>query len=343
MTIVGNQQLKEFTTFGVEATARLFATVYSVAELRELIAEKSLAHEPKLVLGGGSNVLFTRDFDGLVIRNAIRGIQAFPGEGAEVIVKAGGGVDWDELVTWCIERNYAGLENLSKIPGSVGAAPVQNIGAYGVELKDVFRELEAIDLHTGEAIHLNESACVFGYRESIFKHEYRGLFLIHSVSLGLQDLNVRPDYKFKIDQGGVRQKLDEHGVTVPSLASVRKAVCEIRAAKLPDPVKFGNAGSFFKNPVIPQAQYETLAVRFPDMPHYPYPGARVKIPAGWLIEQCGWKGKMVGHTGVYKTHALVLVNYGGATGREVLALAYSIQKSVSEHFGIELLPEVNIF
>ena len=258
-------------------------------------------------------------------------------------MKAGAGEVWHDLVTGCIQKNYGGLENLSLIPGLVGAAPVQNIGAYGAELKDTFHELEAIEVNTGKRVRFSAGDCAFEYRNSIFKHKFQGQFFIISVSFRLTKLSApEAHYRFRTDYGEVRTTLDEMKVQDLSLKTVSDAICRIRRAKLPDPKEIGNAGSFFKNPSISQSQFEVFVSQYSKMPHYPQADGKVKIPAGWLVEQCGWKGKKVGRTGSHKTQALVLVNYGGATGQEILKLSEAICRSVKEKFGIELSPEVNI-
>ncbi len=343
MKIEQAKSLKNLNTFGIAATAKYFTEIRSPEEFRELAADRRFLEEKKLVLGGGSNVLLTGDFDGWVVKNAILGVEMVRETGTEVIVKAGAGQDWHELVLWCIERNYGGLENLSLIPGLVGASPIQNIGAYGAELKDTFHELEAIEIRSGASVKFSAGDCAFGYRDSVFKHKFQGQFLITSVSFKLSKVSSPgAQYRFRIEYGDVRATLDEMKVRDLSLRSVSDAICRIRCAKLPDPKELGNAGSFFKNPSVSQAEFEKLISQHPRMPHYPQPDGTVKIPAGWLVEQCGWKGRTVGRTGSHKTQALVLVNYGGATGQEVLELSNAISRSVKEKFGIELSSEVNI-
>ncbi|MDX5346337.1 MAG: UDP-N-acetylmuramate dehydrogenase [Hymenobacteraceae bacterium] len=329
--------LKPFNTFGIEAKAKFFGTFKSVEELQELLQNPQIKEQPKLILGGGSNLLFTRDFDGIVLKNEIKGVKVMPQNENFSLVEAGGGVKWHDLVLFCIEQNLAGIENLSLIPGTVGAAPLQNIGAYGVELKDVFHSLEAVDTETGEVVEFDKEKCAFGYRESIFKNEAKGKYIVTHVTLQLQHQPT-----FNTSYGAIQNTLKEMQVEELSLKAVSDAVCQIRSSKLPDPNKIGNAGSFFKNPEINLTLFETLKKRFPEMPGYPVSELSVKVPAGWLIEQCGWKGKTIGHFGVHKDQALVLVNYGGATGEEIRQLAHDIIVSVREKFGIELKPEVNI-
>jgi len=338
-----SKSLKSLNTFGIDVRAKYFTEIRSVEEFKELAGDRRFSGEKKLVLGGGSNVLLTGNFDGWVVKNAIPGVAVVSETGTEVIVSAGAGEVWHDLVMVCIEKNYGGLENLSLIPGLTGAAPIQNIGAYGAELKDTFHELEAIEIRSGAPVKFSARDCAFGYRDSVFKHKFQGQFLITSVSFKLTKLSApEVHYRFRTEYGAVRATLDEMKVQNLSLKAVSDAICRIRRAKLPDPKELGNAGSFFKNPSISQEQFKILVSRYPRMPHYPQQNGTVKVPAGWLVEQCGWKGRMAGHAGSHKTQALVLVNYGGATGREILDLSGAISRSVKEKFGIELFPEVNI-
>jgi UDP-N-acetylmuramate dehydrogenase len=343
MTVLQRRSLKTLNTFGIEATAKYFSEIRSKEEFQALSRDGRFAGQKKLVLGGGSNILFTEDFDGWVVKNSIPGIEIVKETPGEAIVKAGAGEDWHGFVNWCIEKNYGGLENLSLIPGLVGAAPVQNIGAYGVELKDTFHELEAVEIDSGVSVTFKASDCGFGYRESVFKSKFRGKFFITSVSFKLAKVtSPGASYRFQTEYGDVRKVLEEMKPAELSLKTVSEAICRIRRAKLPDPKELGNAGSFFKNPSISQSQYELLINRYPGMPHYPQQDGTVKIPGGWLIEQCGWKGKAMGRVGCHKDQALVLVNRGGAKGREILEFAEAIRISVREKFGIELSFEVNI-
>lgn len=314
-----------------------------MVDLQQLMRDKAYQNENKLVLGGGSNILFTKNFDGLVIKNNIGGIEIIKQENRHVWVKAYAGVNWHQFVLWTIEHNFAGIENLSLIPGQVGAAPMQNIGAYGVEIKDVFDSLEAVDMQSGEIVHFGLQDCAFGYRESVFKNQYKNRFLISSVTFCLTDLNdPKALYRLKMDYGDVKQTLADMQVIDPSIKDVSTAVIKIRSSKLPDPKVLGNAGSFFKNPVISKEQFETMVAVNPLIPSYPQKDGTIKLAAGWLIEQCGWKGKQVGHTGSHAKQALVLVNYGGASGNEVYQLALNIQQSVKEKFGVDIQPEVNL-
>lgn len=343
MTLQENKSLKNYNTFGIDVSAKYFAEIHSAEDFRELIRDEKLRHEKKLILGGGSNVLFTKNFDGLIILNRLKGVTFYDANAESVIVKVAAGEVWHQLVLQCIERNYAGIENLSLIPGCVGAAPMQNIGAYGVEIKDVFEELEALDLQTGEPMVFHLDDCKFGYRESVFKHHYKDKLLITSVSLRLTNMNVPGAlYRFRTDYGDIKATLSDMRVYDLNIKAVSDAVIKIRSSKLPDPKTLGNAGSFFKNPAVEKEKYEELVLSYPLMPSYPQKDGTIKIPAGWLIEQCGWKGKRVGNTGAHQTQALVLVNYGNATGEEIFRLSGQIQDSVAKKFGIAINPEVNL-
>jgi UDP-N-acetylmuramate dehydrogenase len=337
MKLQSDFPLKPYNTFGIEAKAKLFARFESVQELQELLQMPELKQEEKLILGGGSNLLFTKDFDGVVLQNGIRGIEVLHEENEEVYIKVGGGEVWHDFVLYALQHNFGSVENLSLIPGTVGAAPLQNIGAYGVELKDVFHELEAVHLQTGDIYIFDNATCNFGYRESIFKNDKKGQFVVTSVTFKLSRKHT-----LNTTYGAIKTTLEEMQVQQPSIQDVSAAVCHIRQSKLPDPKQIGNAGSFFKNPEIPLEQYQQLKTQYPEMPSYPVSETTVKVPAGWLIEQCGWKGKVLGNYGVHKNQALVLVNYGGAKGEQVRQLAYDIIASVEDKFGIRLHPEVNI-
>lgn len=329
--------LKPYNTFGIDVKAKHFARFDTVQELQELLQRPDIKEEPKLILGGGSNVLFTKDFEGIVLLNGIKGMEVLREDERYTYVKSGGGELWHELVLFCLEHNLGGIENMSLIPGTVGAAPLQNIGAYGAELKDVFEELEAVHLETGELHTFDHAACQFGYRESVFKHHLKGQYVVTSVTLRL-----RKAHELNTSYGAIQSTLQEMQVQQPTIHDVSAAVCHIRRSKLPDPAQIGNAGSFFKNPEIPVLLFDVLKEKHPDMPAYPVSETSVKVPAGWLIEQCGWKGKVIDNYGVHKNQALVLVNYGGARGEKVVELAYDIIQSVQEKFGITLQPEVNI-
>jgi UDP-N-acetylmuramate dehydrogenase len=289
-----------------------------------------------LVLGGGSNLLFTKDFKGLVIKVSIPGISSVVEED-DVIVTAGAGVIWNDFVNYCVNSGFAGVENLSLIPGTVGASPIQNIGAYGVELKDVFHSCTAYEIATAEERIFNFADCKFGYRDSIFKNELKGQYIITAVSF---KLNTKA--RINTQYGAIQTALLDRKIVHPTIADISRVVSEIRVSKLPDPSTIGNAGSFFKNPVIAHLQFEELAGKFPDVVHYPAADDKVKLAAGWLIEQCGFKGKVVGHTGTWKNQALVLVNHGAATGQEVYTFSEQIINTVFNRFGVMLEREVNI-
>lgn len=336
LQIQENVSLKNFNTFGVEAKARWFVEISHNDELTELFLDPLWKTMPTLVLGGGSNMLLINNFDGLVIRVNIRGIEHRISHN-DVFIEAGAGEVWNDLVNYCVLRDYAGLENLSLIPGSVGAAPIQNIGAYGVELKDVFHSCTAFETGTGLTRTFTKDDCCFGYRESIFKNELKGKYIITSVKF---HLSLIPSLNLKY--GAIEQELANRRITEPTIGDVSRVVSHIRVSKLPDPSTIGNAGSFFKNPVISSADFEALYARFPEVVNYPAADGAVKLAAGWLIEQCGWKGKVVGHTGTWKNQALVLVNHGGATGRELFKLSSEIIDSVYAKFGVRLDREVNI-
>lgn len=337
MKIQSDYSLKPYNTFGIDVKAKLFVSFESVQELQEILRMPELKQEQKLILGGGSNVLFTQDFEGVALLNSIKGIEVLREDEQHVYAKAGSGEVWHDFVLYTLQHNWGGVENLSLIPGTVGAAPLQNIGAYGVELKDVFHELEAVHIATGEVKIFDNDTCQFGYRESVFKNKLKGQYIVTAVTFKLHK-----QHHLNTSYGAIKTTLEEMQVKQPTIQDVSAAVCHIRSSKLPDPKQIGNAGSFFKNPEIPLEQYEQLRAQFADIPSYPVSETTVKVPAGWLIEQCGWKGKVLGNYGVHKNQALVLVNYGGAKGDEVRKLAYDIIASVEEKFGIRLTPEVNI-
>ncbi|RFZ95346.1 UDP-N-acetylmuramate dehydrogenase [Mucilaginibacter conchicola] len=336
LQIQENVSLKNFNTFGIDVNARYFAEINHEADLAELFADPQWQQIQRLVLGGGSNMLLVNNFEGLVIRLNIRGIEHRISHD-DVYVEAGAGEVWNDLVNYCVTRGYAGMENLSLIPGSVGASPIQNIGAYGVELKDVFESCRAFEIATGEFRTFTHADCKFGYRESVFKGELAGQYIITSVKFKLS-LNANLNLKY----GAIEQELTNRGIEVPTIKDVSQVVSHIRVSKLPDPSTIGNAGSFFKNPVITLREFEPILAQHPDVVNYPAPDNMVKLAAGWLIEQCGWKGKQVGHTGTWKNQALVLVNHGGATGEEVYNFSSQIIDSVYDKFGVSLQREVNI-
>ncbi|MBX7205867.1 MAG: UDP-N-acetylmuramate dehydrogenase [Bacteroidia bacterium] len=329
--------LKPYNTFGIEVQADKLVHIQTLEQLKELIRSGAFTSGPFLILGGGSNVLFTKDVKGLVVRNELKGIEVLREDDSYVWVKAMGGEVWHEFVLWSIERNFGGIENLSLIPGTVGAAPMQNIGAYGVEIKDTFDSLEALDLKTGALKVFSQTDCKFGYRESIFKNEVKGSYFIASVTFKLHKHPV-----FNNSYGAIQQVLEQNGVKELSIKAISDAVIAIRSSKLPNPAVIGNAGSFFKNPEIDITHFNTLKEQYPSIVGYPTSPGKIKVAAGWLIEQCGWKGKRVGNTGSHKDQALVLVNYGGVKGEEVYQLAETIKKSVADKFGIHIQTEVNI-
>ncbi|MBX6381161.1 UDP-N-acetylmuramate dehydrogenase [Thermoflavifilum aggregans] len=338
MPLEEHYSLKKHNTFGVEACARYFAPIRQMEELEELLIADLWKSMPTLVLGEGSNILFTRDVDGLVLKNEIKGIAVIRETADEVWLKVGGGENWHRFVMFCVGNQYAGVENLALIPGSVGASPVQNIGAYGVEVKEVIEKVVAWHLETHELLHFSNADCAFGYRDSVFKHAYQGRLMIVWVVFRLSKHPV-----FHTEYAALREELERMGVKTLSLKAISEAVIRIRTRKLPDPAKIGNAGSFFKNPQIPLAQYQALKQQFPDLPSFPVHADSVKIPAAWLIEQCGWKGYREGDAGVHSQQALVLVNYGKATGKQILDLSERIRQSVHERFGVWLEREVNVW
>jgi UDP-N-acetylmuramate dehydrogenase len=334
MEIKENISLKPFNTFGIDARARYFAGFKSVDDLRELV--KTSSH-PLFILGGGSNILFIKDFDGLLLKNELTGTELVAEDENYYYVKAFAGENWHGFVMHCIGQGYAGIENLSLIPGSVGASPMQNIGAYGVEIKDVFHELEAYHLQEDRIQLFGLKDCAFGYRESVFKTIYKGRFVILSVTFRL-----RKEPVFNTSYGAVEQELAKMQVKELSIKTISDAVIRIRSSKLPDPARIGNAGSFFKNPVVPKTKFDQLKTGHPGIAGFPFEHDTVKLAAGWLIEQCGWKGYREGDVGCYDKQALVLVNYGKAKGDEVFALSALIIESVWEKFGVRLEREVNI-
>lgn len=336
MIVQKDVQLKSYNTFGIEATAKYFVEVSSIEQLKEILQNPDYQSTERLILGGGSNMLLTKDFDGLVIKMSIKGMEVVKETEENIWIKAGAGVVWHDLVMHCVAQNYAGIENLSLIPGTVGAAPMQNIGAYGIEIKEVFEELEALEIETGEIRTFDKVTCNFGYRESIFKHEAKGKYIILNVTF---KLSKKPT--FHVEYGAIKDTLAEMGISEMSIKAISDAVIHIRQSKLPNPAEIGNAGSFFKNPEIPNTQFETLKAQFPTIPSYPVNETTTKVPAGWLIEQAGWKGQRFGNVGVHAKQALVLVNYGGGKGKEIKDLSQKIQASVKEKFGIQLSAEVN--
>lgn len=336
MQIQQNISLLPYNTMGIDVKARHFASFTDTDELSQLLAAQPAA-KPAFILGGGSNILFTKDYDGLVARNEVKGVNIVKEDKNHVYVKAGAGENWHSFVEYCLQRNLAGVENLSLIPGNVGASPMQNIGAYGVEIKDVFEELEAFHIHD-KKIHLfSLNDCDFGYRESVFKRRYRDQFVILNVTYRL---NKTP--RFNTSYGAIEQELEHMGVQQLTIRAIANAVINIRRSKLPDPQEIGNAGSFFKNPSIPALYYQQLQSSFPGIVGYANADGTVKLAAGWLIEQCGWKGVRRGDAGCHAKQALVLVNYGQATGAAIYDLSEEILQSVKSKFGVTLEREVNI-
>jgi UDP-N-acetylmuramate dehydrogenase len=329
-----NVDLKQYTTFGVSVIASKFSTFSSVEEARLLLKDNT---NELLILGGGSNLLLTQDFKGLVLKNEIKGIEIIEQNDSEVILKVGAGEVWHDFVLFTIQHGFRGIENMSLIPGSVGASPMQNIGAYGVEIKDVFEKLEALEINSGEIHTFTNEACAFGYRESVFKRALKGKYIITAVYFNLK-INAPLNTKY----GAIESELAAKGIHEPTSKDVSDAVIAIRTSKLPNPAELGNAGSFFKNPVVNRTVYNAIVSNYPEAPSYPINENLVKVPAGWLIETAGWKGKQVGACGVHKNQALVLVNYGNATGNEIYKLSSAIIEDVKEKFGIELEREVNI-
>lgn len=333
-----NFSLKPYNTFGVDAKAKYFIEIHNIEELKDALnfsKEKSLS---LLFLGGGSNILLTKDFDGLAIKLNLKGISEENLNNNEVLVTAKAGENWHEFVMFCLSKNYGGLENLSLIPGNVGTSPMQNIGAYGTEIKDVFVNCQVLNLENQTVETFDLEKCRFGYRDSIFKQEGKGKYIILEVAFKL----TKENHHIKTEYGAITSELQNLGIEKPTIQDVSQAVINIRQSKLPDPKQIGNAGSFFKNPTIPLAQFEALQQKFENIQGYPN-GAMVKVPAGWLIEQCGWKGKQIGNVASHKLQSLVIINATGtATGKEIFDFSTEIINSVKEKFGIELEREVNI-
>jgi UDP-N-acetylmuramate dehydrogenase len=334
MAILENISLQNFNSFRIAATARFFSSFSSLEDLQSM----PLENHRLLVLGGGSNLLFTGDFDGLVLKNEMKGIEELHEDERYIYVKAGAGENWHQFVQYCIGRGWAGLENLSLIPGSVGASPMQNIGAYGVELEQSFWDLEAYSIHDRRLVTFTHSDCAFGYRESVFKRKLKNQFIILNVTFRLDKKPV-----FHTSYGAITQELEKMGVKELSIRAISTAVINIRQSKLPDPSQIGNAGSFFKNPSVSVDQYQSLQQQFPGIVGYRNPDGSMKLAAGWLIEQCGWKGYKEGDAGCHANQALVLVNYGNATGKQLFQLSEKILVSVKAKFGVELEREVNVF
>ena len=334
MTFETDFSLKEYNTFGIDAKAKEFIAIHSKDELSSLLKN----YKDIFILGGGSNMLLTKDIEKLVVHIAIKGIEVVDTNEDFVWVKANAGENWHQFVLYCIEHNYGGIENLSLIPGNVGTTPIQNIGAYGVEIKDTFFSCEAMEIDSQKLVTFDKESCSFGYRESIFKNKLKNTYIITAVTFKLTKRN----HILNTSYGAIETELASQNIEVPTLKDVSNAVIAIRKSKLPDPKELGNSGSFFKNPIIPLSVYQKAILNYPEMPHYKVSETEVKVPAGWLIEQAGFKGKRFGDAGIHKNQALVLVNYGKATGAEIVAVAKEIQETIAAKFGISIEAEVNI-
>ena len=328
--------LKEHNTFGIDVKCCRFIEFESVDELLQIVNSLTDADKPLLVLGGGSNMLFTADYEGTVLHSAIKGHVAVQTDEG-IMLRCGSGEGWDDIVSLCVSNRMYGAENLSLIPGDVGASAVQNIGAYGAEAKDIILKVEAVDLQTGKMCEFTNEECEYAYRKSKFKGEWRNRFVITYVTYKLSEV-----FCPCLDYGNIRAELEKRNIKVPTAEQLRNVIIDIRNEKLPDPKVEGNAGSFFMNPVVPKAKYEELVARFGNVPHYSVDDNNEKIPAGWMIDQCGWKGKSLGKAGVHSRQALVLVNRGGAEGKDIVALCDAIKRDVKDKFGIDIVPEVNI-
>ena len=342
-----NYSLKAHNTFGIEAKCSRFLEYENVAEAQEIARILGESDTPYIIIGGGSNLLLTQDFNGIVVHSAIKGLHKGTGTLCNSVsnytrflspcVIVGSGEVWDEFVAYCVAQGLYGAENLSLIPGDVGASAVQNIGAYGAEAKDLIVEVEAVEIASGRLVTFRGEDCGYGYRDSKFKHEWKNKYLITYVTYQLSTT-----FEPRLDYGNIRSELERKGIAEPTAQQLRDTIIEIRNAKLPDPKVMGNAGSFFMNPIVSREQYESLAAQYEGMPHYDVDAEHVKIPAGWMIDQCGWKGKSLGRAGVHDKQALVLVNRGGATGAEIVTLCETIRKDVKAKFDIDIHPEVNI-
>ena len=327
--------LLRHNTFGIDALCRRFLEFDSTDDARQ-VAEHLRSGEPYLIIGGGSNLLLTRDFEGTVVRSAMRGIEV-TADGNDVLLTCGSGEVWDDVVAFAVGQRFYGAENLSLIPGDVGASAVQNIGAYGAEAAQLIETVEAVSVATGDVCTFANADCQYGYRQSRFKHAWKNQYLITRVTYRLHRQAA-----LNLDYGNIRAELERQGIAEPTLAQLRQVIIDIRRAKLPDPKVQGNAGSFFMNPVVSREKFESLLADYPQMPHYHVDDAHEKIPAGWMIDQCGWKGRSLGPAGVHDKQALVLVNRGGATGADIVRLCEAIRHDVSQRFGIDIHPEVNI-
>ncbi len=336
MKIIKNKSLKKINTFGIDISAKNLIIIKKEKDLFQLLNK---TNKKIKILGGGSNILLTKKVKGILAKNEIKGIEIIAEDEETALVEIGAGENWHEFVLWAIQNNLGGVENLSLIPGTVGAAPIQNIGAYGVELKNVFEGLNFIDLETHEEIAFSKEACNFGYRNSIFKNELKNKFCITRVYLRLK----KHPHTLNINYGIISKKIEEQKIKNPTIKNISDIIINIRQAKLPDPKKIGNSGSFFKNPEVSKKKWKKLKEKFPEIISYPLPNNQFKIPAAWLIDQCGFKGKKYGNTGCYKNQALVIVNYGNATGKEIKKFSKKVQKAVYKKFKIQIFPEVNIW
>lgn len=334
MNIQLNISLKAYNTFGIDVTAHQFAEINSLSELKEIVNTTS----DFFILGGGSNLLLTKDIEKLVVHLNLKGRKVIKETDKDILIEVAAGENWHSFVLWCISLNYGGLENLSLIPGNVGTAPIQNIGAYGVEQKDTMYELKALEIATNRLKTFKNEDCNFGYRNSVFKNDLKGKYIITSVIFKL----TKKNHHLNTSYGAIQSELEKNEISSPTIKDVSNAVIAIRQSKLPNPNEIGNSGSFFKNPVISIADFEHLLGKHPEVPHYKISTKEVKVPAGWLVEECGFKGKRYGDAGIHKKQALVIVNYGNATGKEIFELSRRIQKTVLEKFGIALVAEVNV-
>ena len=334
MKVLKDISLKPYNTFGITANAKKLIEINSLDDLRDVTSH----YKDFMILGGGSNILITKNIDKPVLHVNLKGKEIVDETEDHIFIKAQAGENWHEFVLWCLDRDYGGLENLSLIPGNVGTSPMQNIGAYGVEIKDVMSELEAFEIATGKMSVFTNSECHFGYRDSIFKNTEKGKYIITTVTFRL----TKTQHVLNTNYGAIQSELEKQNINNPTIQDVSKAVISIRESKLPNPKELGNSGSFFKNPVVSKEHFLKIQETYPEMPFYPVSENEIKIPAGWLVEQCGFKGKRYGDAGVHKNQALVLVNYGNASGKKILNLSKKIQQSVLENFNIALDTEVNI-
>ncbi|AZJ35496.1 UDP-N-acetylmuramate dehydrogenase [Tenacibaculum singaporense] len=334
MNIQENISLKEYNTFGIDVNAKRFVSITSVYQLQQLLKEEKNV----FLISGGSNMLLTKDIDTLVVHIDIKGVSIDRENPNNIHLTVNAGENWHEFVLWCVSQNYGGLENLSLIPGNVGTCPIQNIGAYGVEVKDTITKVEAVEIETGKLVSFSAEECQFGYRNSIFKNEAKGKYVLTSVSFQL----TKNNHKLNTSYGAIESELASKDITNPTIKDISDAVIAIRQSKLPDPKEIGNSGSFFKNPVISREHFETLQKKYPNIPSYVISDTEIKVPAGWLIEQSGFKGKRFGDYGVHEKQALVLVNYGSAKGNEIYELVQKIQHTIKDKFNIDLEIEVNI-